>query len=184
MGKRKRRLQRQRKWCGEGSIGHGTKTRIKPLEKLSGKIKRFKDTKNHCWSRYIVDQAVKRNCGTIQMEDLSGIATDNNFLKTWTYDDLQQKIKYKAEEKGIEVIKIKPAHTSGRCSCCGHIHRSKDKKDWRPTQEQFICQSCGVKMNADHNAAKNIATKDIEKLIKKQLEKQEKELKHNMKYVI
>jgi IS605 OrfB family transposase len=181
---RKKRLQKQRKWCGEGSVGHGTKTRIKPLENLSGKIKRFKDTKNHCWSRYIVDQAVKHKCGVIQMEDLSGIAEDNTFLKTWTYYDLQQKIKYKAEEKGIKIVMIDPAHTSGRCSCCGHIHRSISKEQWRPTQDQFICQSCGTKMNADHNAAKNIASKDIDKIIKEQLEKQEKELKHNMKYAI
>ncbi|MBL4951118.1 hypothetical protein JK635_02535 [Neobacillus sp. YIM B02564] len=79
---RKRRLQKQRKWCGEGSIGHGTKTRLTPLNKLSGKIKRFKDTKNHCWSRYIVDEAVRNKCGTIQMEDLSEIAEENTFLKT------------------------------------------------------------------------------------------------------
>lgn len=181
---RKRRLQKQRKWCGEGSIGHGTKTRIKPLENLSGKIKRFKDTKNHCWSRYIVDQAVKHNCGVIQMEDLSGIAEENTFLKTWTYYDLQQKIKYKAEEKGIKVVMIDPAHTSARCSCCGYIHRSVNKEQWRPTQEQFICQACGTKMNADWNAARNIATKDIEKIIKEHLEKQDKELKHNLKYNI
>lgn len=180
---RKRKLQKQRKWCGEGSIGHGTKTRIKPLENLSGKIKRFKDTKNHCWSRYIVDEAIKNNCGTIQMEDLSGIAENNTFLKTWTYFDLQQKIKYKAEEKGIKVAMIEPAHTSGRCSVCGHIHRSTNKEKWRPTQEQFICQSCGTKLNADLNAARNIAIKDIDKLIKQQIEKQEKERLHNLKYV-
>ena len=41
------------------------------LEKLAGKIANFKNTKNHCWSRYIVDVAVKNKCGVIQMEDLS-----------------------------------------------------------------------------------------------------------------
>src|SRR5690606_20140564 len=122
--------------------------------------------------------------GTIQMEDLSGIAEENTFLKTWTYYDLQQKIKYKAEELGIKVIMINPKHTSGRCNCCGHIHRSVNKEEWRPTQDQFICQSCGHKANADWNAAKNIATPGIEKLIEEQLHKQEKELKHNLKYVI
>lgn len=181
---RKNSLQRQRKWCGEGSIGHGTKTRLKPLDKLSGKIANFKATKNHNWSRYIVDQAVKHQCGVIQMEDLSGISEDNKFLKTWTYYDLQQKIKYKAEEKGIKVVMIKPDYTSARCNCCGHIHRSNNKDEWRPTQEQFICQSCGHKANADFNAAKNIATPDIENIIKEQLEKQAKDLKHNMKYAI
>lgn len=180
---RKKRLQRQRKWCGDGSIGHGTKTRIKPLEKLSGKIKNFKDTKNHYWSRYIVEEAIKHKCGTIQMEDLSGISEDNTFLKTWTYYDLQQKIKYKAEEKGIKIVMIDPAHTSGRCSYCGHIHRSASKEQWRPTQDQFICQSCGTKMNADHNAAKNIAISGIEEIIKEQLEFQEKTIRNNLKYI-
>jgi putative transposase len=179
---RKRALQRQRKWCGEGSIGHGTKTRIKPLEKLSGKIKNFKDAKNHCWSRYIVDQAVKNKCGVIQMEDLSGIAEDNTFLKTWTYYDLQQKIKYKAEEKGIKVVMINPYKTSQRCSCCGHI--SKDNRDASKDQAKFECVNCGTKMNADLNAAKNIATDGIEDIIKEQLELQEKAIKHNMKYAI
>lgn len=180
---RKRRLQKQRKWCGEGSIGHGTKTRIKPLKKLSGKIKRFKDTKNHCWSRYIIEQAVKHNCGVIQMENLKGINKENTFLnKLWTYYDLQQKIKYKAEEKGIKVVMINPYKTSQRCSCCGYI--SKENRDAEKDQAKFECVSCETKMNADWNAAKNIATPDIENIIKKQLEKQEKEIKHNIKYVI
>ena len=179
---RKRKLQQQSKWCGEGRIGHGIKTRIKPLEKLAGKIANFKNTKNHCWSRYIVDMAVKNKCGVIQMEDLSGIAEENTFLKNWTYYDLQQKIKYKAEEKGIKVIFINPAYTSARCSKCGHIHRSYEKKDWRPSQDQFICQVCGYKENADINAARNIATPNIEKIIKEQLEKQERE-QRNQKYV-
>ena len=171
---RKRSIQHQRKWCGKGSIGHGTKTRLKPLEKLSGKIARFKDTKNHCWSRYIINEAIKNDCGVIQMEDLIGIAENNTFLKTWTYDDLQQKIKDKAEEVGIKVVMINPAHTSGRCHKCGHIHRSDNKELWRPTQDQFKCLSCGESMNADWNAAKNIATKDIEKIIKEQLELQDR----------
>lgn len=179
---RKRKLQRQGKWCGEGRIGHGIKTRIKPLEKLAGKIANFKNTKNHCWSRYIIDVAVKNKCGVIQMEDLSGIAEENTFLKNWTYYDLQQKIKYKAEEKGIKVIFIDPAYTSARCSKCGHIHRSYEKKEYRPSQEQFICQVCGYKENADINAARNIATPNIEKIIKGQLEKQERE-QRNQKYV-
>lgn len=179
---RKRKLQQQSKWCGEGRIGHGIKTRIKPLEKLAGKIANFKNTKNHCWSRYIVDTAVKNKCGVIQMEDLSGIAEENTFLKNWTYYDLQQKIKYKAEEKGIKVIFIDPAYTSARCSKCGHIHRSYEKKDWRPEQGKFICQVCGYKENADINAARNIATPNIEKIIKEQLDRQERE-QRNQKYV-
>jgi len=174
MEARKRKLQRQRKWCAVGSVGHGTKTRIKPLDKLSDKISSFKDTKNHCWSRYIVDQAVKLNCGTIQMENLSGIAEDNTFLKKWTYYDLQTKIEYKAKEKGIKVVYVDPRYTSSRCNKCGFIHLSENKDDWRPMQDKFICQNCSHGhdkfVNADINAAKNISIKGIDKIIKKQVE--------------
>lgn len=184
---RKRSLQRQRKWCGEGSVGHGIKTRIKPLEKLSGKIARFKDTKNHNWSRYIVNEVVKNNCGVIQMEDLSGIAEKNTFLKTWTYYDLQQKIKYKAEELGIKVIMINPYKTSQRCSHCGYI--AKENRDTKKNgQDVFKCTNCdfGHKfyVNSDWNAARNLSTKDIEKVIKEQLEIQDKAIKHNLKYSV
>ncbi len=166
---RMRTLQKQRKWCGKGSVGHGTKTRLKPLEKLSGKIARFKDTKNHCWSRYIVDEAIKNNCGTIQMEDLTGISEENTFLKTWSYYDLQQKIKYKAEEAGIKINFIDPYMTSKRCNHCGYI--SKENRNVEKNgQDKFKCINCGHEANADWNAAKNIAMKDIEIIIKEQEE--------------
>lgn len=189
--KRKNELLRQGKWCGEGRIGRGIKTRRKPVDKLEGKIENFKNLKNHCWSKYIVDLAVKKQCGTIQMEDLTGIADGEKkatFLGNWSYYDLQAKIKYKALEKGIKVVMIEPKYTSARCNQCGHIHRSEMKHIWRPSQEQFKCMNCdyGHKffVNADFNAAKNIATKGIEGIIKQQLEKQEKEERNVRKYVI
>ena len=44
------------------------------------------------------------------------------------------------------------AYTSQTCSRCGNI----DKEN-RQTQETFVCTKCGFKLNADHNAAINIA---------------------------
>ena len=166
--RRKNQLLKQGKYCGDGRRGHGTLTRMKPIQKMQNKVANFRDTTNHKYSRYIIDLAVKHNCGVIQMEDLSGISKDNVFLKNWSYYDLQQKITYKAEEVGIEVRLINPKYTSQRCSKCGYIH-----KDNRPKQKTFKCQNCGFKVNADYNAAKNIATPDIEKIIEEQLKKQQ-----------
>lgn len=170
---RKRRVQHSRKWAGKGSRGHGTKTRIKAVTKIKESVANFKQTKNHNWSRYIVDEALKMGCGTIQMEDLTGISENSKFLKTWSYYQLQQYIDYKAKEKGIKVVKIKPNYTSARCNKCGYVHVKEDKNTWRPSQETFHCQNCNHKSNADHNAAKNIAMKDIEEIIKHQLYIQE-----------
>ena len=141
---------------------------MKPIEILTDKVGNFRDTTNHKYSRYVVDMAIKHNCATIQMEDLSGITEDaNRFLKNWTYFDLQTKIEYKAKEVGITVIKINPEYTSQRCSKCGYISREN-----RKSQAEFQCIECGFEENADYNAAKNISTSGIERLIQERLAKQ------------
>jgi transposase len=50
------------------------------------------------------------------------------------------------------VEKIKPHHTSQRCSACGHV----DGKS-RESQAVFRCTACRYTCNADVNAARNIA---------------------------
>lgn len=172
---RRNSMLKQGKYCGKGRRGHGRKTLLKPTEKLRGKIENFKDTANHKYSKYVVDMAIKHNCGTIQMEDLTDIASGEKkatFLGDWTYYNLQSKIEYKAKQKGINVVKVSPKYTSQRCSKCGHI--SKENRDAKKDQSKFECVSCGFKTNADFNASKNISTLNIDNIIREQLKKQEK----------
>lgn len=159
--KRKIQMLKQGKYCGEGRCGHGVLTKIKPIDFMSNKISMFRNLVNHKYSKYIIALALRHNCGTIQMEDLSGISKKEKFLKNWTYYDLQQKIKYKAEEQGIKVVMIDPKHTSQRCNKCGYIDEGN-----RTDQKSFKCLDCGFETNADYNAAKNIATKDIDMIIR------------------
>ncbi|GAA0768746.1 hypothetical protein GCM10008908_09450 [Clostridium subterminale] len=161
---RKVALQRQSKYCGKGRLNRGYKTRMKPLENVNNKISNFRDTTNHKYAKHIVNQALKHGCGVIQMEDLSGIKkSDKNskFLDSWSYDDLQRKIKNKAEKYNIEVRKVSPLYTSQMCSCCGYIH-----KENRKNQSNFMCINCGAKRNADYNASLNIAQENIKVKIK------------------
>lgn len=153
------------KYVGEGRIGHGYKTKMKPVDKVRDKVANFADTINHKYSKYIVDFAVKNGCGTIQMEDLTGATANTNekFLKDWSYYDLQNKIMYKAKEQGIEVIKVNPRYTSKRCNKCGNIH--EDNRDCKNNQAKFKCVVCGHEDNADINAAKNIAIPNIDRII-------------------
>ncbi len=154
-----------------GKAGHGRTTRIKAIDHLSEKTKNFRDTLNHKYSKYVVDFAVKNNCGSIQMEDLSGYSegVSETFLKNWSYYDLQQKIQYKADEVGIAVNFIDPQYTSLRCSQCGNIH--KENRDCKNNQAKFECVKCGHKENADINASKNIALPNIEDIINEQFTK-------------
>lgn len=170
---RRSSLKSQTKECGNGRIGHGRKTRCKPANLIGDKIARYRDTKNHTYARMLINYAIENGCGTIQMEDLTGISEDKEkdsneeekktrkpFLKNWSYYDLQQKIISKAKESGIDVVKIKPFYTSQRCSKCGYIDKNN-----RKTQKDFLCLKCGFSANADYNASQNIAIKGIEDII-------------------
>lgn len=157
--KRREAIQEQIKYSNRR--GRGRKRALLPLEKLSKKYINFKETCNHRYSSYIVEQALKNKCKYIQMEDLSGIKNKEKFLQNWIYYDLQSKIEYKAKQYGIEVIKVNPYFTSQRCSKCGFIH-----EDNRKTQSEFKCLKCGFEANADYNAAKNLSIKNIDKIIK------------------
>ena len=159
----------QLKYCSHNRKGHGQKTLLKPVSDIGNKIERFRETTNHRYSKHIIDTALKNDCGIIQIEDLSGISKDNTFLKNWSYYDLQEKIKYKAEAVGIDVILIDPKHTSQRCHKCGIIDKAS-----RQSQDIFHCTNCNHRTNADLNAARNIAMKDIETIIKEQIETQKK----------
>lgn len=161
----------QCQWRCDGNSGHGRKKKVDVYEKCSHRSHNLSMDINHQWSKYIVETAIKNKCGVIQMEDLSGIkASRQNFLGNWTYYDLQQKITYKAEGKGIKVIKIDPHYTSQMCPICGYINKRN-----RSTQADFECLECGHIANADYNAARNIATPDIANIIKNRVKQQEKE---------
>jgi len=164
---RARRQSFQRSSKVSTRLGQGRKKILKPVESLSRKERRFRDTKYHQYSKAIVNFAVKNNAGVIQIENLDSLKAtkqDNFILKDWALADLQNKLKYKAKLNNIEVVEVAPRYTSQRCSACGYIS-SKN----RPSQSLFACQSCGYEENADYNAAKNLSIKGIDDLITKEI---------------
>lgn len=172
---RKRSILQQTKYCGNGRIGHGRNKRTQPAYKINDKIARFRDTANHKYSRALIEYAVKKNCGTIQMENLTGISDNTDcFLKDWSYYDLQTKIENKAKEMGIKVVYIKAQYTSQRCSKCGYIDVNN-----RIKQALFKCQNCGYETNADYNASQNIGMYDIEHIIEETLKIQSANVKQS-----
>lgn len=145
----KRRLQRSLK---NSSGGRGRSKKLKPLDRFAEYEKNFVQTYSHMVSKRVVDFAVKHNAKYINIEDLEGYDSSEFILRNWSYYQLQQYITYKAGIYGIEVRKINPYHTSQICSCCGHWEEGQ-----RTDHSHFKCKSCGAELNADFNAAKNIA---------------------------
>jgi putative transposase len=56
----------------------------------------------------------------------------------------------KAEEAGRMVVRVNPAYTSQRCSCCGYI------QDMPLSVRIYECPRCGLVINRDYNGSQNI----------------------------
>ena len=141
------------------------------LQKLHLKLRNMRQNRLHKFSTMLVT-----NFDTIVVEDLktknmtrsakgtlkkpgknvkqkSGL--NRSILKEGWYI-LIHMLAYKCDWYGKEFIRVDPKFTSQICSSCGF----KSKKN-RKSQSKFECQKCGFKINADHNAAKNILTRGL-----------------------
>lgn len=155
--KERRRLSRQ---LAYSAGGHGRKKKLKPMERFKENERNYAKNYNHQVSKKVVDFAVSNRAKYINMEDLSGFGKDTKdkkrqkILSEWSYYQLQNDIKYKAERKGIVVRFVNPAYTSQKCSCCGKIG-NRDKREFYCVNPE--CKQYEKKVHADFNAARNIA---------------------------
>jgi len=138
----------------------GTKSALRHLKNLSGKEARFKRNTNHVMSKQIVQKA-KANGQAIAIEDLRHIRkrTDSTVRRSqrakhssWAFGQLRSFLSYKAALAGVPLHLVDPRNTSRTCHVCGHCAKAN-----RKSQASFICQQCGLSMNADFNAAINIS---------------------------
>ena len=155
------KIQKQKKAIQKNMIqvkgGHGRKKKLNHLEKVRKNEEHWVRTYNHFVSKQVVDFAIKNKAKYINVEDLTGFDNGKFILRNWSYYQLQEFITYKANNVGIQVRKINPYLTSQTCSCCGHWEEGQ-----RISQSKFICKNpnCknyGKEINADFNAARNIA---------------------------
>ena len=120
----------------------------------------------HRASTEIVSYAA-RNHLAIVMEDLSGIREQFrrntrssrfylSYMNAWPFRQLQRQIYYKARWKGLIVRYVDPEWTSEKCSeCDGPMEKP-------PVPENIlVCMSCGLVVDRDLNAAKNILKKAL-----------------------
>lgn len=144
----------------------GTRSAKRHLKKLSGKLLRQRRDHDHVLSKRIVQHVPLGS--TIVLENLTHIRSRATMKKhtemqhrlhSWSYAQFQSFLVYKAQERGMQVVKIDPRHTSQTCSRCGYQHRSN-----RRSQSLFLCRHCGYTLNADLNAGYNIRNKHLASL--------------------
>jgi transposase len=86
------------------------------------------------------------------IKDMRRGVNHGRIMSSWAYPMIFAKLKRKCEEKNVSISFISPTYTSKRCSNCGWT------KDGNRNGLEFSCDSCGNTMNADLNAAINIAS--------------------------
>jgi len=72
-----------------------------------------------------------------------------NMFYTW-----KVMLQYKSLWYGKELIIINPRNTSQTCSACGNIKQNEEKL--MLNEKIYKCNSCGLELDRDYNAALNI----------------------------
>jgi putative transposase len=104
----------------------------------------------------LANQYVK-NYGTLVFEDLNikGMVKNHHLAKSISdagWGKFYELCVYKAAEAGRQIVRINRFEpTSKKCSQCGAVNQELKLSD-----RSWVCKSCGVLHDRDHNAAKNI----------------------------
>ncbi len=145
-----RQLSRKRR-------GSNNRKKVKlSLAKAWRKVRRQRDDFTHKLS----DQLTKEN-KVIVFEDLKvGNMVKNHSLASAIMDSawgkLRQLTAYKAERRGERVILVNPSGTSQKCSRCGEAVPKE------LSERVHDCPKCGLIMDRDVNAARNILKAGLE----------------------
>ncbi len=169
--KRLRRLQRQASRQVKGS--NSQKRTYREIGKLHEKIRRSRNAFNHKLSTKLL-----REFGALAVEDIQiknlvrrpkpkkrqdGLGYEHNGAKRKSglnksfadtgLGDLKAKIETKAKAMGRELALVPPHYTSINCSRCGaEVRKTLSTRTHR-------CSSCGLVLDRDENAARNILMK-------------------------
>ena len=75
------------------------------------------------------------------------------------YNLLLEKLQYKAESAGCVAMKVNRQYTSMTCRKCGNV------QSMSISQRIFVCEKCGMSMDRDVNAARNILKRALDYII-------------------
>jgi putative transposase len=159
---RLRRLQRKLARAKNGS------NRRRRVKKAIAVLKARESDRRKDWAEKVSTDLVRR-FDLIRIEDLriTGMTRSARGTQDKPGRNVQQKaglnreimrsawglLARRLEDKAPgRVQKVSPAYTSQRCSACGHVAAGN-----RKSQAVFACLACTATVNADVNAARNIA---------------------------
>ena len=161
------RLARAQRQLARQQKGSNRRRRqVAKIAKIHGRVARVRKDHLHKLTCYL-----SKNHGLIAIEDLRVSAMTasargtkqapgvnvrqkaglNRSILDQGWGEMRRQLQYKQDWSGGTLVSVPPRNTSRMCSACRHTHAAN-----RPSQAVFRCQACGVGLNADINAAKNI----------------------------
>ena len=118
----------------------------------------------HLISEGLVEEAAKERAAIV-LEDLhlpKGGGRGGKMrrrLSVWPQRELHRQIEYKAEERGVPIVKVNPRNTSKTCPRCGEIKERRSR-----VGKLFVCGKCGWRMDRQINAGLNICRTALDEL--------------------
>ena len=137
----------------------GSKNRLKARKQLSRVYERLTNQRNDFLQKITTD--LIRKCKIIIVEDLNikSMMEQKYFnaknIADSSWNKFIQMLSYKAENSGVQIIKVNPKDTTKTCSNCGHVQKM-------PLWVRiYKCENCLFEMCRDENSAINIKQKGL-----------------------
>lgn len=148
--KKLRRLERQKSRRVKG--GKNRKKTVRKLAKQHARIAHIRKDAAHKLTTSLV-----KNHTLMAIEDLhvSGMLKNHKLAQAVAdsnFAEIRRQLSYKAQWHGTHLVVVNRFYPSSKtCSACGYI---KDELSLR--ERTYICQSCGLVLDRDVNAAVNL----------------------------
>ncbi len=133
----------------------GSRNRTKQIQKIQRKYKKLRDTRDDFLNK--VSTAIAKQYDTIVIEDLNvqGMQQNHHMAKhiaDASWHKFRVKLEWKTEIYGKNLIKIGRFDPSSKlCSDCGNL-----KHDLELSDRIYRCDTCGLAIDRDYNASRNI----------------------------
>lgn len=155
----RRRLREAQKAVSRRKKGSGRRKRaVKRLGKTHLRVKNLRKDATHKFTTMIAeayrvvaveDLSIKNMTKAAKGRGRAAKAGLNRSLLDASLREVLRQITYKLQLKGGRLVKVDPSYTSQRCHKCGVFTNCGSKED-------FTCAACGLVVDRDENAARNI----------------------------
>ena len=137
----------------------GSKNRAKTKRKIAKRHAKIANIRKHALHNVSYHVTAKTKPSTVVVEDLNvaGMLKNHCLAKAISdvsFGELRRQIEYKGQWYGVDVVTAGRFYPSSKtCSGCGSV-----KPLLKLSERKFVCEKCGVVIDRDLNAAKNLAS--------------------------